>query len=105
FSFNVRRRPRSTLFPYTTLFRSPVHRRTVALEVVVPVELSSFTAVTEKNDVILNWSTASETNNQGFEIQRRSKGEFERVGFVEGKGTTTEIQHYVFKDENLIPGV
>src|SRR5690554_1527296 len=83
----------------------PVHRRTVALEVVVPVELSSFTAVTEKNDVILNWSTASETNNQGFEIQRRSKGEFERVGFVEGKGTTTEIQHYVFKDENVIPGV
>lgn len=83
----------------------PVHRRTVSLEVVVPVELTSFSAVTEKNNVILDWSTATETNNQGFEIQRRTIGEFERIGFIEGKGTTTDIQSYTFKDKDLLPGL
>jgi hypothetical protein len=82
----------------------PVHRRTVTLDVVVPVELASFSATTEKNDVVLHWSTASETNNQGFEVQRRSQAEYEKVGFVVGKGTTTELQNYVYKDEDISSG-
>ncbi|MCK7525628.1 MAG: hypothetical protein MZV64_52510 [Ignavibacteriales bacterium] len=59
---------------------------------------------TEKNDVILTWNTATEVNNQGFEIQRKTTGEFERVGFVEGKGTTTEVQNYLFRDKDLLSG-
>ncbi|MBK9098986.1 MAG: T9SS type A sorting domain-containing protein [bacterium] len=82
----------------------PVHRRTISLDVIVPVELTSFTANTDKNDVILTWNTATEVNNQGFEIQRKTSGEFERVGFVEGKGTTTEVQNYFFRDKNLLSG-
>jgi len=82
----------------------PVHRRTVTLDVIVPVELTSFAAASDKNDVILTWDTATELNNQGFEIQRKITGEFERVGFVEGKGTTTEAQNYLFRDKDLLSG-
>ena len=83
---------------------TPVHRRTVTLDVIVPVELTSFTANTDKNDVILTWNTATEVNNQGFEIQRKTSSEYERVGFVEGKGTTTEVQNYFFRDKDLLSG-
>jgi len=82
----------------------PVHRRTITLDVIVPVELTSFAAASDKNDVILTWDTATELNNQGFEIQRKITGEFERVGFVEGKGTTTEAQNYLFRDKDLLSG-
>ena len=40
--------------------------------------------------VKFNWGTASEINNQGFEIQRKTVGDFEVIGFVAGNGTTTE---------------
>jgi len=66
---------------------------------VVPVELTSFTANTNGNDVIINWSTTTETNNHGFEVERSFDGEnFFTVGFVQGNGTTTEQNDYAFKD-------
>lgn len=66
----------------------------------IPVELTSFTASASGNHVILNWSTATETNNQGFDVQRKASGsEFQSVGFVSGSGTTTEIRKYSFDDE------
>lgn len=82
----------------------PVHRRTITLDVIVPVELVSFSATTDKNDVILSWFTATETNNSGFEVQRKTTGEYERIAFIEGNGTTTEIQNYIFRDEELLSG-
>jgi hypothetical protein len=67
----------------------------------VPVELTSFAANTNGKAVILSWSTATELNNHGFEIQRRTEGEeFFTVGFVNGHGTTTEEQNYSFADRN-----
>jgi hypothetical protein len=81
---------------------TPVHRRTVTLDVIVPVELVSFSAMKDKNDVVLTWFTATETNNSGFEVQRKTDGEFESIAFVEGKGTTTEVQNYIFRDNNLL---
>ncbi len=83
---------------------TPVHRRTISLDVIVPVELTSFSANSDKNDVILSWITATEINNQGFEVQRKTSGEFERVAFVEGKGTTSEVQNYLFRDKDLLSG-
>jgi hypothetical protein len=72
---------------------------------VVPVELSSFSASTTGNNAILNWSTATELNNFGFEVQRSVAGsEFVTVGFVNGNGTTTEAKTYRFVDANLISG-
>jgi hypothetical protein len=66
----------------------------------VPVELTSFTATANGKEVKLNWSTATETNNQGFEIQRKLDNYvWDKIGFVEGHGTTTEPQEYLYIDE------
>lgn len=68
----------------------------------LPVELSSFTGRMSGRDIVLNWTTASEENNAGWEIQRQKledrseKVEWETIGFVAGKGTTTEAQSYSF---------
>ena len=70
----------------------------------VPVELTSFAATSSGSDVTLNWSTASELNNLGFEVQRFAGEEFITVGFVSGYGTTTETKSYRFVDANLSAG-
>ena len=73
-------------------------------ETILPVELTSFTAKANNNEVILNWSTATETNNQGFDIERKSNGQFEKVGYVAGFGTTTEVKAYTFTDKTVGSG-
>jgi len=66
----------------------------------IPVELSSFTAEATSEGVKLNWSTATELNNLGFEIERSNDGvEFYTIGFIEGNGTTTEVQTYSYTDK------
>jgi hypothetical protein len=76
---------------------------------IVPVELTSFSADISGNNVLLNWTTATEINNQGFEIQRSEissqKSDWEGIGFVPGFGTTTEPKSYSFCDENLSKGM
>ncbi len=65
----------------------------------IPVELRSFTAAVDKNNVDLRWITATETNNKGFEVQRRSESSnYETIGFVQGNGTTSELHAYTFSD-------
>jgi parallel beta-helix repeat protein len=72
----------------------------------IPVELVSFTAELNENSVMLKWVTATETNNRGFEIQRKpDKADWEKVGFVEGHGTTTEPNSYSFEDKNISTGI
>ena len=71
----------------------------------IPVELTSFTAIANNGVVELNWATASETNNHMFEIQRQSSGsEFATIGFVNGHGTTTETQEYSYIDRTVSTG-
>jgi len=69
----------------------------------IPVELTSFTAnVNNNGNVILNWSTATELNNQMFEIERRSdEGQYLLIGNVDGHGTTTEPQEYSYTDNTV----
>ncbi|HZW39655.1 MAG TPA: FG-GAP-like repeat-containing protein [Ignavibacteriaceae bacterium] len=68
----------------------------------LPVELAAFSAVRENNNVKLSWSTATETNNLGFEVQRKTaNNEFVSAGFVKGNGTTTTKQYYSFVDKEL----
>jgi hypothetical protein len=80
---------------------------------VLPVELVSFTALHQNSYVTLNWQTATETNNQGFEVQRKrvfslqssvGNGDWNDLDFVNGNGTSTEPQTYSFVDENLQTG-
>ena len=66
---------------------------------IIPVEFVSFTISSNGKEVILNWSTATELNNQLFEVQRSfERNEFATIGYVNGKGTTTERQDYVYMD-------
>jgi hypothetical protein len=74
-------------------------------EAVVPVELTSFAASVIGGKVSLNWATATETNNYGFEVERKAAGqEFTKVGFVSGFGTTSEANNYSFVDNNITSG-
>jgi len=72
----------------------------------IPVELTSFSASTDQNSVILNWSTATETNNAGFSVERKIPVDerWIEIGFVPGFGTTTEKRSYSFTDNNLATG-
>jgi uncharacterized membrane protein len=74
----------------------------VKLPNIVPVELTSFTATYFGNIVELNWSTATETNNQGFSVERKTgNSDWNQIGFVSGRGTTTEPNFYSYTD-NLV---
>lgn len=68
----------------------------------VPVELTAFYGNYESGIVVLEWITSTESNNFGFEIQRKSDNTmFEKIGFVDGKGTSTNRVSYNFYDQNL----
>lgn len=70
----------------------------------LPVELITFTAIVIAEDVTLNWSTASELNNSGFEVQRttslnRSQQNWTKIGFVNGRGNSITPTDYSFTDK------
>ena len=68
----------------------------------VPVELTSFSAVYANGVVNIEWITATETNNHGFEIQRRSvNSNYQTIGFVRGNGTSTNRVTYNYVDQEL----
>jgi len=72
---------------------------------VIPVELTSFNAAHRNNEVVLNWKTATETNNYGFDIERRTNnGEFSKIGFVKGNGSTASVSSYTFTDKSAAAG-
>ncbi len=71
-------------------------------ESAAPVELVAFTATASGNEVKLNWATATEINNYGYEVERqKSKGEsnWETIGFVEGAGNSNSPKSYSFTDK------
>lgn len=72
----------------------------------LPVELVTFEATADGDDIELRWETASELNNAGFfvELTPRDNLTFEQLGFVEGHGTTEVPQHYTYRIEGLPPG-
>ncbi|MFA4924654.1 MAG: T9SS type A sorting domain-containing protein, partial [Ignavibacteriaceae bacterium] len=65
---------------------------------VVPVELTSFTGSVNNGVVNLQWQTATEKNNKGFDVQRKVGTKWETIGFVNGKGTSTEVNRYSYSD-------
>ncbi|MEN8194050.1 MAG: T9SS type A sorting domain-containing protein [Bacteroidota bacterium] len=87
----------------------------------IPVELTDFTAQTiEETKVRLNWQTATEVNNYGFDVERKvtstslsmSEGflsraesrKWKKIGFVEGHGNSYSPKHYSFDDNNIVGG-
>lgn len=78
----------------------------------LPVELAAFEATTSGEEVRLTWTTASEQNNAGFEVQRRVASapevrespemwQWSTLGFIEGAGSASEPKSYQFTDEDL----
>ena len=81
-------------------------------DIPLPVELSSFTSETELNNVTLNWSTSSEENNAGYDIEKTMfnvqssmfNENWSKAGFVNGNGNTNNMSNYTFTDKNLQSG-
>ena len=64
----------------------------------IPVELSSFTANQVENGILLVWETKTESNNYGFEVERKLDESWEKISFIKGHGSTAEPQRYRFTD-------
>ncbi|MDZ7295808.1 MAG: hypothetical protein ONB14_10365 [candidate division KSB1 bacterium] len=75
----------------------------VASATTLPVELSRFVARAGEGQVVLEWTTQTESNNYGFEVQRQDGRslEWKVVGFVPGSGTTSRPHTYCFVDRRL----
>ncbi len=83
---------------------------TLGEPVALPVELSSFSASVIGSAVKLNWQTATEINNYGFDVERKSnvKGQtsnvWEKIGFVNGNGNSNSPKYYSFSDASVVSG-
>ena len=72
----------------------------------LPVDLVSFAGSASAEGVVLNWATATEKNNEGFEIERSTDGKsFEAIGKVAGKGNASNLNTYNFTDAKASTGV
>lgn len=72
----------------------------------LPIELLSNEVNCHENNVVINWSTASETNNSFFTIEKSIDGiNFTTIGTVVGAGTSTSVLNYSFTDNNASPGI
>ncbi|MFO7524610.1 MAG: T9SS type A sorting domain-containing protein [Ignavibacteriaceae bacterium] len=89
--------------PVNKMLRAGTHGRGVYeafIDFTIPVELFAFNAVQISRKVLLNWSTATEINNSGFEVQRKLKNqEWEVLTSIPGYGTTTEQKNYSYEDD------
>ncbi len=77
----------------------------------LPVELTSFTAVGGSGGTELRWTTATEVDNYGFEVQRQTinnqqspMNNWEKIGFVEGHGTSSSVHYYSLTDVSVAAG-
>ncbi|MFN9502172.1 MAG: T9SS type A sorting domain-containing protein [Chryseotalea sp.] len=71
----------------------------------LPVELLSFTGFYDNGVNIIEWKTATEIDNDFFELQRSVDGEtFEVIGIVKGVGTTTDLTRYNYRDNKPVAG-
>jgi hypothetical protein len=71
-------------------------------ELILPVELTSFTANIKNDFIILNWMTATELNNMGFNIERSvNKSDWSKIAFVQGNQNSTRIINYSYTDKSI----
>jgi len=91
---------------YNIVLQNFIYRE---IDVPLPVELSSFVSLVNNRNVKLIWTTATETNNSGFEIERsnvkgQTSNEWNKITFIPGSGTTNSPKNYSFTDRNLNSG-
>ncbi len=75
-------------------------------ETFLPISLTDFWTTLKNNKVWLNWQTAQEKDNAGFEIQRKREdgSTFEKIGWVNGHGDSQQLINYAFEDKTAEPG-
>ena len=73
----------------------------VATSSVLPVELQGFSASTADNKIFLKWNTVTEIQNYGFDVEKETKGEWKKIGFVKGNGNSNSLKKYTFTDTDL----
>jgi len=88
--------------PSNQMLRAGTHGRGVYeafVDFSIPVEMIAFTANQIDRKIVLNWKTATETNNSHFEVERKFKNqEWEKLDLVAGAGTITEFRNYFYED-------
>jgi spore germination protein YaaH len=70
----------------------------------LPVNFNSFTAYNKENSIILKWQTATEVNNYGFQVERKTEkveSIWEEIGFVAGSGNSNSPKEYSYTDNSL----
>jgi hypothetical protein len=71
----------------------------------LPVELVTFTGRNANDKVLLKWKTATEINNYGFDIERKSSaGDWAKIGFMPGYGNSNSPRDYSYTDNNTVSG-
>ncbi len=101
-NYNDQGRTPNTTYTYRVQAYNPDgisdYSNIVTATTIIPVELTSFAANVTDKAISVMWSTATELNNKGFDLERKLDGEWQRLSFVEGKGTTTEKSDYSYLD-------
>jgi len=90
-------------------FVQEIFNASIVYEGIIPVELTSFSVLLVPDGVEINWSTATELNNFGFDIERcalsAERQAWDKIGFVNGQGTTAQKNEYSFVDNKIDEGV
>ncbi|MFS8083447.1 MAG: hypothetical protein ACMG51_08350, partial [Ginsengibacter sp.] len=74
-------------------------------EVSLPVTITNFDGVLQNGNALLTWSTATEINNKGFELQKSMDGQtFTDIGFMAGHGNSSQVHNYSYTDEKVLSG-
>ena len=90
---------------YTHTVSDSIKNVPSSIDSTLPVHLSSLNSTAIGRDVRITWTTESEINNSGFDIERKSAdGNWSKVGFVKGNGTTNSNSNYDFTDKKLNSG-
>ncbi len=89
YDFDIDNDLRDATYPYIGADESAV---------LLPVELTSFTAVARGKNVELKWATATEHNNLGFDIEKSVNGVWSKIGFVSGAGNSNAPKEYGYVD-------
>ena len=95
-------------FPNPTGGGSPCSGPTApsSFSTILPVKYVTFAATPQNDKILLEWSTASEVNNEQFTIERSSDGlDFDFIGLIEGAGNSSEGRNYEFTDEIPLSGI
>lgn len=84
-----------------------IHGTSLNSNTILPIELLYLNATPIKNTYIkIDWKTASEVNNKGFDIEKSTNAiDFKKIAFINGNGTTTVPQSYFVDDHDVVSGI